>query len=118
LRSIAKSWDNFPRFGKGEIAIVGLFQPLFGGFARFFEFGTRLVQDWTTPPERAGQTKRFKEAIMFNFKSQVLHRAALAAIGTLILTTTAVTAAVGPAMAVQAAPSGSAQTVVADEARA
>ena len=55
---------------------------------------------------------------MFNFKSQALSRAAVAAIGTLILTTTAVTAAVGPAMAVGTAPSGGVQTVVADEARA
>jgi hypothetical protein len=55
---------------------------------------------------------------MFNFRSQVLHRAAVAAIGTLILTATAVTAAVGPAMAVETASSGSVQTVVADEARA
>jgi len=55
---------------------------------------------------------------MFNFKSQVIHRAAVAALGTLILTTTAVTAAVGPAMAVETAPASYAQTVVADEARA
>jgi hypothetical protein len=55
---------------------------------------------------------------MFNFKSQVLHRAALAALGTLVLTTTAVTAAVGPAMAVETAPAGYVQTAVADEARA
>jgi hypothetical protein len=55
---------------------------------------------------------------MFNVKSQVLRHAAVAALGTLVLTTTAVTAAVGPAVAVETAASSDANAVVADEARA
>jgi len=55
---------------------------------------------------------------MLNFKSQVLHRAAVAALGTLILTTTAVTAAVGPAMADETASATYANAAVADGARA
>jgi hypothetical protein len=55
---------------------------------------------------------------MFNFDQKVFQRAAVAALGTLILTTTAVTAAVGPAMAGETASASYAQTAVADEARA
>jgi len=55
---------------------------------------------------------------MFNFDRIDLQRTALAAVGALILSTTAVTAAVGPARAVETAPVAYAQTAVADEARA
>ena len=54
---------------------------------------------------------------MFNIDLKVLRHAAVAVVGTLVLTTTAVTAAVGPAMAVETAPASYAQAV-ADEARA
>ena len=53
---------------------------------------------------------------MFNFDRTAFQRTATAALGALVLTTTAVTAAVGPARAVETTPI--AQLQVADEARA
>ena len=55
---------------------------------------------------------------MTNFDSKVLQRAAVTVLGTLILTTTAVSAAVGPAMAVETAPAASVQMPVAGGAGA
>ena len=54
---------------------------------------------------------------MFKFDRIDLQRTAVAAVGAFILSTTAVTAAVGPARAVETAPLANAQTV-AVEARA
>jgi hypothetical protein len=50
---------------------------------------------------------------MFNFDRNQIQRTALAAVGALILSTTAVTAAVGPAIA-GTAPAAQAQSNVAD----
>ncbi len=50
---------------------------------------------------------------MFNFDRSEIQRTVLAAVGALLLSTTAVTAAVGPAMASQTAPA-QAQSIVAD----
>ena len=47
---------------------------------------------------------------MFNFISTDFRQVALAAVGALILSTTAVTAAVGPARAVETASVGAVQT--------
>lgn len=55
---------------------------------------------------------------MFNFNSTDFQRVAFAAVGALVLSTTAVTAAVGPAMVPGAAPVSYAQADVAEEARA
>lgn len=60
----------------------------------------------------AGQ--RFREIILFNFDRTEMQRAALAAVGALILSTTVVTAAVGPAMASGTLPATQVQTNVAD----
>ena len=54
---------------------------------------------------------------MFRFDRIDIHRTAVAAVGALILSATAVTAAVGPARAVETAPIALAE-VVADEASA
>jgi hypothetical protein len=51
---------------------------------------------------------------MFNFDRTEIQRTLLAAVGALILSTTAVTAAVGPAMASGTAPAAQGQSVVAD----
>jgi len=55
---------------------------------------------------------------MFNFDHSGFQRAAIAAFGALILSTTAVTAAVGPAMATGTAPAAFVQSGVADGASA
>ncbi len=55
---------------------------------------------------------------MFKFDRIDFQRFAVAAVGALILSTTAVTAAVGPAMAVEPASASQAQSEVAGEARA
>ena len=55
---------------------------------------------------------------MFNIDLKAVRHGAVAALGTLVLTTTAITAAVGPAMAVDTAPAAYAQTAVADGASA
>ncbi|HEY0627394.1 MAG TPA: hypothetical protein VGD10_11760 [Allosphingosinicella sp.] len=54
---------------------------------------------------------------MFNFDRTDLQRFAVAAVGALILTGTAVGAAVGPARAVEKAPAQFAHFVAASEAR-
>ncbi len=55
---------------------------------------------------------------MFNFDRTDLQRFAVAAVGAFILSTTAVTAAVGPAMAVEPVSTSHSQTGVAGEVRA
>ena len=55
---------------------------------------------------------------MTNFDRNLVQRTALTVLGTLILTTTAVSAAVGPAMAVETAPAASVQMQVAGGASA
>ena len=55
---------------------------------------------------------------MFNFDRTDFQRFAVAAVGAFILSTTAVTAAVGPAMAVEPASASHSQTEVAGEVRA
>ncbi len=55
---------------------------------------------------------------MFKFDRTDFQRFAVAAVGALILSTTAVTAAVGPAVAVQPASTAYGQTAVAGDVRA
>ena len=55
---------------------------------------------------------------MTDFDMKLIKRAAVTMLGTLILTTTAVTAAVGPAMAVETAPAAAVQMQVAGDASA
>lgn len=55
---------------------------------------------------------------MFNFEHTDLQRIAVAAIGAVILSTAAVSAAVGPALAVEAAPLLSAHGQTSAQARA
>lgn len=55
---------------------------------------------------------------MTHFNPKIFTQAAAAMLGTLILTTTAITAAVGPAMAVEAAPGTNAEMPVAGSASA
>jgi hypothetical protein len=99
LRSITKDWDGFPRFGKNkEVKECGR-RFVNRSFSPLFAIGTPLVLLGAQP---ASSGTDFREEDMID--TGKLGQMILATVGAMVLTATAVGAAVGPARAIETAP--------------
>jgi hypothetical protein len=98
LRSTAKDWDGFPCFGKNK-QVDDVAES--GGIAVFRHFSRLARPLYCSGHNAEGQTD-FREEDMVDMSK--LGQTILATIGAMVLTATAVGAAVGPARAIETAP--------------